>query len=226
MSSLALTPEETRVLGALVEKQVTTPDYYPLTLNALVNACNQLTNREPVVAYAEATVTIALDGLREKRLASLYHGSDSRVPRYKHTLTEQFVLTPAEVAVICVLLLRGPQTLGELRTRGERLFAFDSLEEVEATLAALIAYTPEPLVTKLPRQPGTKESRYAQLLSASAASTPAAGEPAALPASAPVAPSAPSASERLTKLEEETAALRREVSELRQQLAEFKRQFD
>src|SRR4051812_3004950 len=159
-----LTAAEVRVLGSLIEKQITTPDYYPLTLNALTNACNQLTNRDPVVAFDETTVVRALDGLRDKRLATLFAGAESRVAKYKHTLTDRLLLTPAEIAVLCVLMLRGPQTVGELRTRSERLFAFDTLPEVEETLNVLAARQSQPLVTKLPRQPGTKESRYAHLL--------------------------------------------------------------
>lgn len=220
-----LTPEETRVLGALVEKSIATPDYYPLTLNALVNACNQLTNRDPVVSYDESTVTLALDGLREKRLATLYRGADSRVARYKHTLTDRFVLTPAEVAILCVLLLRGPQTAGELRTRAERLFAFDTLAEAEETLNALVTYTPEPLVTKLPRQPGTKESRYVQLLSGvPAPETAASAAPASTASSAPPPPD--TTRERIAQLEQDLAAVRAELGELRQQFADFKKQFE
>lgn len=221
------------MLGALIEKSIATPDYYPLSLNALVNACNQLSNREPVVSYDEPTVLAALERLREKRLASLYHGSDSRVPRYKHGLTDQFVLTPAEVALLCVLMLRGPQTVGELRTRSERLYAFASLADAEESLASLIAYTPQPLVAKLPRQPGTKESRYAQLLSAPPANSSAENaSPASLPPSAE-APSAPlppagtaSDRDRLAQLEAEVASLRHDLADLRAQLAAFKQQFE
>lgn len=213
---------EVRVLGALIEKQITTPDYYPLTLNALTNACNQLTNREPVVAYDEQTVVRAVEGLREKRLATLYAGAESRVAKYKHTLNDALLLTPGEIAVLCVLMLRGPQTLGELRPRTERLFKFDNLPEVEATLNALAARQPQPLVARLPRQPGTKESRYAQLFSGPT-------EAAAAPPDSPPAPAAtpsPGAPDRIALLEQEVAALRRELSDLRQTLADFRRQFD
>src|SRR5687767_5322635 len=154
-----LNAAEVRVLGALIEKQITTPDYYPLTLNALTNACNQLTNREPVVAFEESTVVRALDGLRDKRLATLFTGQESRVAKYKHSLTDALLLTPGELALLCVLMLRGPQTIGELRTRSERLFNFDSVPEVEETLNALAARQPQPLVAKLPRQPGTKDRK-------------------------------------------------------------------
>ena len=217
-----LSPAEVRVLGSLIEKQVTTPDYYPLTLNALTNACNQLSNRDPVVAFDENTVVRAIDGLRDKRLASQYAGAESRVAKYRHTLTDALLLTPAEVALLCVLMLRGPQTVGELRTRGERLFRFDTLPEVEDTLAALAARQPHPLVAKLPRQPGTKEPRFAQLLAGPVA-------PPASPA-APLVDAAPvpvrAEDERITRLETEIAALRRELTELRQAHAAFRQQFE
>jgi uncharacterized protein YceH (UPF0502 family) len=217
-----LSAAEVRVLGALIEKQITTPDYYPLTLNGLTNACNQLTNREPVVAYDEQTVVRASEGLREKRLATLYAGAESRVAKYKHTLNDALLLTPGETAVLCVLMLRGPQTLGELRPRTERLFKFDNLPEVEATLSALAARQPQPLVARLPRQPGTKESRYAQLFSGPA-------EAAAAPPDSPPAPAAtpaPGVPDRIALLEQEVADLRRELADLRQTLADFRRQFD
>lgn len=217
-----LTAAEVRVLGALIEKQITTPDYYPLTLNALTNACNQLTNREPVVAFDEQTVVRAVDGLREKRLATLYAGAESRVAKYKHTLTDALLLTPGEVALLCVLMLRGPQTLGELRPRTERLYKFDTLPEIEAALEALAARQPQPLVAKLPRQPGTKESRYAQLLAGPVERPAAPGEMAPAPAAPPPA----SAPDRITQLEQEVADLRRELAEVRQELAAFRRQFD
>src|SRR4051794_14618672 len=152
-----LNAAEVRVLGSLIEKQITTPDYYPLSLNALTNACNQLTNREPVVSFDETTVVRAIDGLREKRLATLFTGGESRVAKYKHTLNDALLLTPAETALLNVLMLRGPQTIGELRTRAERLYAFESPADVEETLSALSIRQPQPLVAKLPRQPGTKE---------------------------------------------------------------------
>lgn len=224
MDPLLLSAEDVRVLGVLIEKQLTTPEYYPLTLNALVNACNQLTNREPVVSYDEEIARGAIESLRLKSLATLYHGAESRVPRYKHTLGDVLLLTPAETAVLCVLLLRGPQTVGELRTRCERLYAFETLVEVEETLTSLAGHQPEPLVTKLPRQPGTKEPRFAHLLSGPV-DLPAA--PAAPRAdSLPLVPSGPSDRDRLARLEQETAELRRELANLRQQFADFKKQFE
>ena len=217
-----LTAAEVRVLGALIEKQISTPEYYPLTLNALTNACNQLTNRDPVVAFEEETVVRALDGLREKRLATVYHGAESRVAKYKHTLNDALLLTPAEVALLCVLLLRGPQTLGELRTRSERLFPFDTLAEAEETLGVLTTRQPQPLAARLPRQPGTKEPRFAHLLSGPVET--AVSEPTLRPEPATVVVRAEN--ERLAKLEKETAALRREVTELKQHFAEFRKQFE
>jgi uncharacterized protein YceH (UPF0502 family) len=217
-----LNAAETRVLGSLIEKAVTTPDYYPLSLGALTNACNQLSNRDPVVAFDEKDVVRALDSLRDKNLAALFHGADSRVPKYKHAFTDLFLLTPAEVGLLCVLMLRGPQTLAELRTRTERFQPFESLAETEEALQALAARQPQPLVAKLPRQPGTKEPRYAQLLSGPAEFT--------SPTAAPTAESATLAvraeNERLEKLTTEIADLRRELTELKQQFAEFRKQFE
>lgn len=219
---LPLNAAEIRVLGSLIEKAVTTPDYYPLSLGALTNACNQLTNRDPVVSYEESDVVRALDGLREKRLATLFHGADNRVPKYKHALTDLLLLTPPELALLCVLMLRGPQTIGELRTRTERLYAFVTLADVEETLQALTARQPHPLVTKLPRQFGMKEARYTQLLSGPVESLATATTPRVEPATVAVR----AENERLAKLEEETATLRREVDELKQQLADLKKQWE
>ena len=207
---------ELRVLGALVEKQITTPDYYPLSLNALTNACNQLTNRDPVVAYDEQFVLRTLERLRDKRLATIFSGAESRVAKYKHTLTDRLLLTPAEIALLAVLMLRGPQTVGELRTRAERLFHFDTLAETEEALNALAARQPQPLAARLSRQPGTKESRYTQLLSGPPATAPV--DAAESPASTPPPSAAPDL-DRLTQLEQELAALKREF-------AEFRRQFE
>jgi uncharacterized protein len=162
--STILTDIETRVLGSLIEKQVTTPEYYPLTINALTLACNQKNNRYPVTSYTENQVADAVERLREKNLAYVFYGSTSRVPKYKHVVPEVMHLSHAEVALMCVLMLRGAQTLGELRGNASRLHEFSSLEEVEQTLNALITRD-EPLVARLPRQPGQKEGRFAHLLS-------------------------------------------------------------
>ncbi len=222
MEPLVLSPAEVRVLGALVEKSIVTPDYYPLSLNALTNACNQLTNREPVMALDDSDVTRALESLRVKRLASVYHGSESRVARYKHTLNDAILLTPAETALLCVLMLRGPQTVGELRTRSERLFAFDSLPEVEETLSTLAARVADPLVVRLPRQPGTKESRYLHLLSGPAESAVSTAE-----VSVPTAVTLPAlADARIAQLESDLAAVRCEVATLQEQFAHFQKQFE
>ena len=212
-----LNATELRVLGSLVEKAVTTPDYYPLTLNSLTLACNQLTNRDPVAAFDETTVVRALDGLREKRFASVFTGAESRVAKYKHALTDALLLTPGEVGLLCVLMLRGPQTLAELRTRTERFQPFESPAEIEEALTALAARQPQPLVVKLPRQPGTKEPRYAQLLGGPVEFA----APAATPSPEPATLTFRAENDRISQLEEETATLRREVVELRQQFAEF-----
>jgi hypothetical protein len=212
---------EVRVLGALIEKQVTTPEYYPLTLNALTQACNQKNNRSPVVTYDEATVTEALESLRAKNLVYVFYGSNSRVPKYKHVASEIFELGQSELAVMCVLMLRGPQTPGELRGRTDRMYDFSGLEEVEETLNALIAKEP-PLATKLARQSSQKEVRYAHLL---------AGEPNIYQeAERGRADSAPARnspeSGRPSSMEQEIEALRAEIKSLRQEFEDFKKQFD
>src|SRR2546428_9767207 len=161
----SLTENEVRVLGSLIEKQITTPEYYPLTLNALTLACNQKNNRNPVTAFNESQVEDALDSLREKNLAYVFHGSTSRVPKFKHVAPEVLHLTPPEMAVMCVLMLSGPQTVGEIRTRGSRLYDFSGLEEVDETLHALSTKDTDPMVVKLPRQPGQKKARFAHLVS-------------------------------------------------------------
>src|SRR5579859_7943717 len=160
---LLLNAAEARVLGSLIEKEITTPDYYPLSLNALLNACNQKSNREPVMELDEDAVRQALHGLQNQRLAGPARGADSRVTKYEHWLGEAFNFSRAETALLCVLLLRGPQTPGELRGRTERMHRFDEISEVLAGLQRLMERTP-PLAAVLPRQPGTKESRYAHLL--------------------------------------------------------------
>jgi hypothetical protein len=210
---------EVRVLGALLEKDITTPDYYPLSLNALINACNQKSNRDPVMALDESAVRDALDRLNEKSLASQATSADSRVPKYAHRLQEVFNFDRREMAVLCVLLLRGPQTPGELRGRTERMYKFDDLGVVESALHRLMEREP-PLLMKLPRQPGTKESRYAHLL---------AGEMEAWRKPAETQPVAAAGSrdeERMTRLETEVQSLRQEVADLRQQLEDFRKQFE
>lgn len=207
------------MLGSLAEKQVTTPDYYPLTLNALVNACNQISNRDPVVSYDERVVTDAIEHLRGKNLVYIFYGSESRVPKYKHMMREVFSLSPAELAAVCVLMLRGPQTVGEIRGRTGRLHNFDGLMEVEATLDGL-AGRDEPLVLKLPRQAGRKEARYAHLLSGMPAVEESVDE------AAPSAHARESSGERIARLEAEVERLRGEFAELRRQFDEFRKQFE
>ena len=207
-----LTDIEARVLGALVEKQVTTPEYYPLTLNALTLACNQKNNRHPVTAYTENEVSEAVETLREKNLVYVFYGSTSRVPKYKHVMPEVLHLTPAETALMCVLLLRGPQTPGELRGNASRLHAFSGLDEIEETLGGLITHEPEPLVMRLPRQAGQKEVRFAHLLSGEV-------HVEELPQVAPV-------SHPRQTLEQKVDELSAEVEKLRLQFEEFKKQFE
>ncbi|KAF0218344.1 MAG: hypothetical protein FD174_2961 [Geobacteraceae bacterium] len=211
---------EVRVLGCLIEKELATPEYYPLTLNALTNACNQKSNRDPVMSLEEAEVVRALDSLRFKGFARL-SAEGVRVPKYCHSLAERLRLDPPELAVLCELLLRGPQTVGELRTRAERMHPFPDLAAVEEVLQELMARTP-PLVIQLSRQAGRKEHRYAHIF---------AGEPEQ-PAEDLVPP--PEAArlrvtaenERVVKLEEEVASLRGEVAELRRMVEDFKSQFE
>ena len=209
---------EVRVLGSLVEKQLTTPEYYPLTLNALTAACNQKSNRDPVVAYDEQTISSALDSLREKNLAYVFYGGTSRVVKYKHMLPGVFELERDEVAVMAVLMLRGPQTVGELRERTGRMHEFSGLGEVQETLDRLSSRD-EPLVVKLERQPGRKDPRYAHLL---------AGQPDnsvfAAPSHAAAAAQPPGS--RIDAVESEVSALRAEVEALRSMFEEFRKQFE
>jgi uncharacterized protein len=210
-----LSDVEVRVLGALIEKDITTPDYYPLSLNALVNACNQKNNRDPVMALEEDAVRAALESLQRQRLAGPASGADGRVTKYEHRLQEVYNFDRRETAILCVLLLRGAQTPGELRGRAERMYRFEELEDVLTTIEKLSQREPA-LVAVLPRQPGTKESRYMHLFS---------GE-------APVGEVAPrsavrsSGDDRVGQLEIEVAELRREVGEMREQWAAFRKQFE
>jgi uncharacterized protein YceH (UPF0502 family) len=212
-----LTPIEVRVLGALIEKDITTPDYYPLSLNALVNACNQKNNRDPVMNLDEGTVREALSSLQEKRLAGPASGADSRVTKYEHRLQEAYNFDRRETAVLCVLLLRGPQTPGELRGRTERMHRFEGLDEVQSTLQRLIERDP-PLVAMLARQPGTKESRYAQLLSGEVEAW-----QAPTSASAVHSDQAPD-DDRVARLEMQVADLQQEVASLKERLENLLKQ--
>ncbi|MFZ0815539.1 MAG: YceH family protein [Candidatus Sulfotelmatobacter sp.] len=215
--NLLLTEIQVRVLGSLIEKDITTPDYYPLSLNALVNACNQKNNREPVMALDEGSVSDALATLQEERLASPASGADSRVTKYEHRLQEVFNFDRREIAILCVLLLRGPQTPGELRGRTERMYRFEALDDAISTLDRLSQRQP-PLTAVLPRQPGTKESRYMHLFSGDA--------PPAEAAPARVSASAMQNTDRFAHLENEVEELRKEVAEMQQQLAAFRKQFE
>jgi len=212
---LHLTAAETRVLGALIEKEVTTPEYYPLSLNALVNACNQRSNREPVMALDEDDVRQALRGLEEDRLAGPARSADGRVAKYEHWMGEAFNLSRAESALICTLLLRGPQTPGELRGRTERMHCFDEIADVLAGLQKLMEREPA-MVAVLPRQPGTKESRYAHLLSGPVES--AAAQQAEKGHGSASAGENAAYEERITQLETAVAQLQQEMTALRQRI--------
>ena len=217
--SATLTDTEVRVLGSLIEKQITTPEYYPLTLNALVAACNQKNNRNPVTSYSESEVDEALFSLREKNLAYVFHGSTSRVPKYKHVFPEVMHLSPAEVAALAVLMLSGPQTVGEIRTRGSRFYEFNGLEEVEDTLRSLSMREGEPLAVKLPRQAGRKDARFAHLLS---------GEPAIEEVEAVSERKTRNANdaERIASVEDAVQSLTKRIDELSAQFDSFKKQFE
>jgi uncharacterized protein YceH (UPF0502 family) len=212
-----LNDTEIRVLGCLIEKELSTPEYYPLTLNALTNACNQKSNRDPVLNLTEDQVVRSLDALRFKQLA-LVSAEGGRVPKYRHALAEQLRLSPAELALLGELLLRGPQTVGELRTRTERMHSFSDLAAVEETLREL---SERNLVIRLPRQPGRKEARFAQLFAGTPEQT---AEELGPPSEA--RDGATAESELVTRLAEEVATLRAEVGELRKQVEEFKAQFE
>ncbi|WP_263350407.1 YceH family protein [Acidicapsa acidisoli] len=223
---MQLTSVETRVLGALIEKEITTPEYYPLSLNALVNACNQKNNREPVMALDEVEVRQALHGLEDEHLAAPVRG-DGRVAKFEHHCQEVFNFTRGEIAILCVLLLRGPQTPGELRGRTERMYRFDELGDVQSVLQRLMTRDPA-LVKVLPRQPGTKEARYAHLLSGDvqgfeSASASASSSSANSSTYASSQATDPELSERVAQLESEVADLTRELGELREQVERISR---
>ena len=211
---IKLSTAESRVLGALIEKEITTPDYYPLTLNALINACNQRSNREPVMDIDEDDARQALHGLENKQLAGRARSADGRVTKYEHWLGEAFNFSRAETALICVLLLRGPQTPGELRGRTERMHRFEEISDVLAGLQKLTEREPS-LVAVLPRQPGTKEARYAHLLSGPVESIPMPASAAPVPS---IAATTPEQDDRIAQLESTVAELRREIAELREKI--------
>jgi uncharacterized protein YceH (UPF0502 family) len=219
--NVTLTDVEARVLGALIEKEVTTPEYYPLSLNALMNACNQKSNRDPLMHLDEDAVRQALRGLSEQLLARSA-ASDSRVAKFEHRLGEEFNFDRKETAVLCELLVRGPQTPGELRSRAERMHPFEDLSEVQTTLQRLMRREP-PLVKLLARQPGMKEARYAHLLCGDVQVS--AAEPHDLSAATHTTGQS-NGSHEIKRLEEEVTALREEVQALKQQFAEFRKQFE
>lgn len=209
---ILLTEAEIRILGCLIEKEMATPDYYPLSLNALINACNQKSNRNPVVSYDEETVLSGLDGLKEQKLAR--ESNLSRVPKYEQIFSQGLKLLSTEQAIICVLLVRGPQTIGEIRGRTERLFVFSGIEQVQETITNLEELG---LVMKLPRQPGRKEHRYAHLF---------AGLPEQTPVENVEQQEGPTRIERLSELEQQVDDLRNELQNLQQDFAAFKSQFE
>jgi len=216
--NIFLSDVEARVLGCLVEKEITTPEYYPLSLNALVHACNQKSNRDPLMNLEEGAVRQALRALSEQALTRSASG-DSRVAKYEHRLADTFNFTRPETAILCELLLRGPQTPGELRSRAERMHPFEDLSVVQSTLKHLMERNP-PLVKLLPRHPGNKEARYAHLLSGDV-------EVREAPPVKTVAISISSAENtRMTELETEIASLRKEITDLKSQFAEFRKQFE
>jgi uncharacterized protein YceH (UPF0502 family) len=207
-----------RVLGCLVEKEITTPEYYPLSLNALIHACNQKSNRDPLMNLEEDAVRGALRALGQHTLARSASG-DSRVAKYEHRLADTFNFTRPETAILCELLLRGPQTPGELRSRAERMHPFEDLSVVQSTLKHLMEREP-PLVKLLPRQAGNKEARYAHLLS---------GDIEVLeapPQKEGAVSGSATESARIRGLESEVAGLRQEVADLTRQFAEFRKQFE
>lgn len=220
-----LSDVEIRVLGALLEKARTTPDNYPLSLNALTSACNQASNREPVMSLSDIEVSAALDALRRRSLARGLVRSGGAVTKYLHVMDESMGLVNRQLAVLCVLMLRGPQTAGELRTRTSRLHEYDDVADVESALEGLAARQPDPLVVRLPRRPGQREERWAHLLAGEAAAR-AADELHAAGAVAAPAAAAPPADDRVTLLQADVDALRQELAALRDELASFRKQFE
>lgn len=213
-----LEPVEVRVIGSLIEKELSTPDHYPLSLNALTSACNQSSNRDPVMSLEEGTVSQAIDTLRRRGLVRSIQAIGSRVRKYQHLLAEAGELSRAELAVLCVLALRGQQTQAEVRTRAARLMPGDDSTGLDAALDGLMTREPQPVVARLARRPGQKEPRYAHLL---------AGDVAEALDDAPLQPQSTStAAERIARLEEDVQELRNEISDLRAQLGAFRKQFE
>ncbi|MCU0226559.1 MAG: YceH family protein [Bryobacterales bacterium] len=213
-SPVLFTPEEVRVLACLVEKELTTPENYPLTMNALLAACNQKTSRDPVVNYSQDTIQLAIQGLKERGFARVVSGAEHRVPKYKHDLPFMFRLNPPQTAVLTVLMLRGPQTVGEIRGRTDRMHEFASLDEVADTIRELSDHVGRRLVTELERLPGTKEPRFAHLLCGADA----------IPQSE--SPRSPSDGATASTIRAEVEALRAELAELREEFRNFRKQFE
>ncbi len=216
---IQLTDTETRVLGSLIEKEITTPEYYPLTLNSLIAACNQKSNRDPAMSLDEPSVVSALESLKGKRL--VWHLTSGRAPKYDHNLRNVFPLSEGEIAILCTLMLRGPQTVGEIRTRTERMHTFESVDHVQQNLTNLSESPEGPFVVEIPRQPGQKESRFAHLLSGEperARATPPPAQPAA------EIPSPEPQPDRMSALEEDVQSLREELAELKKEFHSFKDQ--
>ena len=213
---------ELRTLGCLIEKQITTPDYYPMTLNALTNACNQKNNREPVVTFEETTVVRGLDGLREKKLISTVTGAGIRVQKYRHNFDETFALSRPEVTLMCLLMLRGPQTIGELRTRSGSMYSFEIIADVETLLNGLAARELRPLTKRLPRQPGQKEARFCHML----AGLPEIAQTESSPPPEPATLQVRAENERIAALEHQVRTLSTKMTELQLQFDAFKKQFE
>lgn len=213
-----LSKVQVRVLGCLMEKANTTPEYYPLTLNSLTNACNQKSNRDPLMSLSESDVIDALDGLRHThRLVALVHTSGSRVEKFKHTISQVIDLNPRQAAILCELFLRGPETVGELRTRASRLHPFNDLNEVQTILDELAAHAGGPLVVRLPREPGRRESRWMHVL---------AGTPEAASDDEPEDVSSPAAVSELSALREEINQVKADLESLKAEFARFRQQFE
>ncbi len=219
---ILLNPVEARILGSLIEKQITTPDYYPLTLNALTAACNQKSNRDPVMSLDEKAVLRGLDGLREKQLSWQIKTVGSRTSKYEHNLKGMFKFSRQEIGILCLLLLRGPQTLGELKSRTLRIHSFNDLTEVEAVLQGLTEKQDGTFVIKLPRQTGRKEHRYAHLF----CGEPEIKEEAEFPGPEAARLKVMAENERIAELEQKVADLQADVEELKQRFLEFRKQFE
>jgi len=217
---------ETRIIGSLGEKDLTTPDYYPMTMNALLNACNQKTNRDPVVNYNEDEVLDTLEDLRAKGLSTRITGGGGRVPKHRHTLRETLKIDRKELSILCVLMLRGPQTVGEIRGRTGRMCEFEGLEDVEEVLDRLARREEGALVQRQPRQPGHKEARYAHLLSGQPAQQDEESVPVAEPSQIVPARSATQLEDRVAELEKKVEELQSELNLMRGELEAFRQQFE